>query len=162
MLPYWRKWEGRDNLATRNRRQLITWVSSSFERQMLLDHSACGPYLWLAVLLILSLKAECVNILEPHQHFCICIRLVEATWLKGVNIYEKSGSPFLSAQNVWQTNGETEIMHGVHAAERQGWIHSPKCMHNWVPIKNLLGLCKLLKFLFMEVWILNGGCYFTS
>ena len=29
-----------------------------------------------------------------------------------------TGSPFLSTQIVFQTNGENGIMHGVHAAER--------------------------------------------
>ena len=96
------------------------------------------------------------------NHISICIRLVEATWLGGKCLWEQTGCPFLSAlQTEWQTNGEKGIMNGVHATERQGWIHCPKCMHNWVPITNLLGLCKLLKFLFLEVWILHGGCFST-
>ena len=37
--------------------------------------------------------------------------------------------------------GEKGIMRGVHSAERQGWIQSPKCMHNWIPISLVFASC---------------------
>ena len=67
---------------------------------------------------------------------------VEATSLHwgGKYLWKQLGLHFLACRLYCKQMGEKGIMHGVHAAERQGWIQSPKCMHNWVPISNILGL----------------------
>ena len=107
-----------------------------------LDHSACGPYLWLALLLILSLKAmrKYTWTTSAFLHLYSTYRGY-ITALGGLIFMKTTGSPFLSMQIVLQTNGGKGIMHGVHAAERQGWIQSPKCMHNWVPISLVFASC---------------------
>ena len=51
------------------------------------------------------------------------------------------GLHFLACRLYCKQMGEKGIMHGVPAAERQGWIQRPKCMHNWVPISLVLASC---------------------
>ena len=71
-----------------------------------LDHSACGPYLWLALLLILSLKAmrKYTWTTSAFLHLYSTYRGY-ITALGGLIFMKTTGSPFLSMQIVLQTNG---------------------------------------------------------
>ena len=121
-----------------------------------LDHSACAPYLWLALLLILSLKAMCkytwttsafLHLYSTYRGYI--------TALGGLIFMKTTGSPFLSMQIVLQTNGGKGDNAWGTCCRAPGLNTKPKMHAQLGP--HFLGLCKLLKFLFLEVWILDGG-----
>ena len=71
-----------------------------------LDHSACAPYLWLALLLILSLKAmrKYTWTTSAFLHLYSTYRGY-ITALGGLIFMKTTGSPFHSMHIVLQTNG---------------------------------------------------------